>query len=93
MIGFVMNLIEEKYEIYKKNRVVKRSLEWLEVNKRQLVEKNFLSLDGYFKPILNSKLSDNNLELEEFTFPAENMTELSSNNGLSKRDSMVLVKV
>jgi hypothetical protein len=93
IVGFFMNFIEEKYEKYKKNRIVKRSLEWLQMNKRQLIEKNFLSLDGESKQIITSKFSDYNLEIEEFIFPVENMTELRSNNALSKRNSMVLVKV
>jgi hypothetical protein len=93
IVGFFMNLIEEKYEKYKKNRIVKRSLEWLHMNKRQLIEKNFLSLDGESKQIITSNLSNYSLELEEFIFPVENMTERSSNNGLSRRNSMVLVKV
>jgi hypothetical protein len=93
MVGFFMNLIEEKYEKYKKNRVIKRSLEFLEKNRKQLVDMNFLSLESDSKPILISKLSHYNLEIEEFAFPAENMTELVSNIGLSKRNSMVLVKV
>jgi hypothetical protein len=57
------------------------------MNKRQIIEKNFLSLEGSSKPIHTSKLSNYELELEQFTYPAEDIT------GLRRWNSMVLVKV
>jgi hypothetical protein len=91
--GFAMNFIEEKYEKFKKNRVVKRSLESLENNRRQLAEKNFISLKDDFQPIKTSNLTDYIFDLEEFAIPADNFGKIISNNYHTRRNSMVFVKV
>lgn len=91
--GFAMNLIEEKYERYKKNRVVKSSLEYLENNRKQLAEKNFMTLEDDLKPMQSSNITEYIFDLEEFAIPAENMSKLISNNYHKKRNSMVIVNV
>jgi hypothetical protein len=55
VVGFFMNILEEKYEIYQRKRIIRISLQYLERNRRQLADKNFLTLEIDNTPILITK--------------------------------------
>ena len=54
MLRFIMNFIEEKYEIYLENRNRRRSLKELSNNRIEIIDKNLFIFEKKHKPPLES---------------------------------------
>lgn len=92
-IGFLMNLVEEKYENYIRKRKKIRNYRKVCMNHKQIFEKNFITNEKRLSKSNSASFLSILRPYIDFLNPYGDYLKHSSSSLTSKRDSLVIVKV